>query len=83
MSIEGNQTHPLTRVAQDAKHCMALGAIEVTCLTRVAQDAKHCIALGAIELTHLTQVAQDAKHFMAFGAIKGNQTHYSTCSMPA
>jgi hypothetical protein len=34
----------LTRVAKDAKHCMAWDAIELTCLTRVAQDAKHWMA---------------------------------------
>ena len=38
-----------TRVAQDAKHFMALRAIELTRLTRVAQDAKRCTVWRSIE----------------------------------
>ena len=43
----------LTRIAQDAKHFMALGAllkaIKFTRLTLEAQEAKHCMAWVAIE----------------------------------
>ena len=38
-----------TRVVQDTRCFMALGAIELARLTRVAQKAKHFMVLGAIE----------------------------------
>ena len=38
----------LTRVAQDARRFVALGAIELARLTRVVQEARCFMALGAI-----------------------------------
>ena len=61
----------LTQVAQDAKRCMAWGAIELIRFThRMPSTAWPGVQSKAIELTRLPRVAQDVKQCMAWGAIE-------------
>ena len=55
-----NRDHPLTRVAWDAKHCMAWGTIEGNRNHPFDLGSTVCQSSGVqskvMELTHLTQV---------------------------